>query len=152
MLITFALQSCPPPETPIIITLTTTRKTSTSTRKTSTTAKSSNQTKSSSTRRVSSTSTKVPTPSRTHATCGGGRANSPSCRDGFACIKDPYRPGCGPECDGPGICVQDTPCGGFAGTECATKGQVCVDDPRDGDDCDPKLGAADCFGLCVWPH
>lgn len=40
-------------------------------------------------------------------------------------------------------------CGGFAGTPCDVKGQVCEDDPRD--DCDPVNGGADCGGLCVYP-
>ncbi|KAF2761575.1 hypothetical protein EJ05DRAFT_496482 [Pseudovirgaria hyperparasitica] len=55
------------------------------------------------------------------------------CREGFVCV-------------GAGICVLDTPCGGFAGTPCADK-QTCVDDPRD--DCDPQMGGSDCIGLCL---
>lgn len=66
------------------------------------------------------------------------------------CIKDPYKPGCGPECDGTGICVSERMCGGFAGFACPEENMVCVDNPID--DCDPKKGGADCGGLCVWPH
>ncbi|KAF2254874.1 hypothetical protein BU26DRAFT_527802 [Trematosphaeria pertusa] len=94
------------------------------------------------------TPTKKPWP--THAPCGGGRPNLYQCDEGYICIKDPYKPGCGPECDGLGICVEDKMCGGFAGFGCPQDGQVCVDDYRD--DCDPKNGGADCGGLCVWPH
>ena len=36
-------------------------------------------------------------------------------------------------------------CGGIAGIQCAGGG-ICVDDPTD--DCDPKLGGADCPGIC----
>lgn len=36
-------------------------------------------------------------------------------------------------------------CGGFAGLEC-DEGFECVDDRRDS--CDPKLGGADCIGVC----
>ncbi|KAF2643400.1 hypothetical protein P280DRAFT_446947 [Massarina eburnea CBS 473.64] len=126
-----ALQACPPLETPILIT--TTSPTPTTTRKPT----------ASTTRR----------PVGTHAACGGNRSNYTSCtQSNYVCIKDPYRPGCGPECDGLGICVEDRMCGGFAGFPCPSLGQVCTDDPRDGDDCDPKLGAADCAGVCVWPH
>ncbi|KAF1936535.1 hypothetical protein EJ02DRAFT_480047 [Clathrospora elynae] len=106
------------------------------------------------------TSTKTKTPSATstyasptpiHQICGGGRANSLSCGDGYTCIADPYTPNsCGPACDQWGICVKDEMCGGFAGKDCEGKGQVCHDDPRD--DCDPHQGGADCAGLCVWSH
>ena len=37
-------------------------------------------------------------------------------------------------------------CGGIAGLSCPD-GFTCVDDP--GDDCDPRAGGADCFGICV---
>ncbi|WP_050430852.1 hypothetical protein [Chondromyces crocatus] len=37
-------------------------------------------------------------------------------------------------------------CGGIAGLPCPA-GLVCVDDPRD--DCDPRMGGADCSGICV---
>lgn len=93
-------------------------------------------------------STPPPQPTATNPVCGGGRANYRSCEDGWTCIKNPYKPGCGPECDGLGVCVKDKMCGGFAGFACDVKGQVCVDDPRD--DCDPKKGGADCGGLCMW--
>ncbi|KAF1951779.1 hypothetical protein CC80DRAFT_528248 [Byssothecium circinans] len=130
-----SFQPCPPRDTPSVITtsLKTTPKSTTTT-----------------TNPLPST-TKLPP--YTHAPCGGGRANYTECtQPNYMCIKDPYRPGCGPECDGPGICVEDRMCGGFAGYPCPSLGQRCVDDPRDGDDCDPRLGAADCGGLCVWPH
>lgn len=98
-----------------------------------------------------STSTSTPPPPLpTHKICGGGRANQFSCDKGETCIPDPYKPGCGPFCDGLGICVQDELCGGFAGFPCKIPGQECHDDPRD--DCDPKFGGADCAGLCIWPH
>ena len=90
-----------------------------------------------------------PQPTGSHAVCGGGRGNYRECTDGEICIKDPYKPGCGPACDQTGICVRDKFCGGFAGFSCDVKGQTCVDDPRD--DCDPSNGGADCAGLCVWP-
>lgn len=89
-------------------------------------------------------------PPNTHKICGGGRANAFQCDDGFTCITDPYTPGCGPACDGLGICVEDKICGGFAGFECADREQVCHDDERD--DCDPTQGGSDCAGLCVTPH
>ena len=75
--------------------------------------------------------------------------NSNSCPSGYTCINDPYKSGCGLECDGTGICVQEKMCGGFAGFKCDGDDQVCVDDPRD--DCSPENGGADCGGLCVWP-
>ncbi|KAH4290552.1 hypothetical protein HBH64_019630 [Parastagonospora nodorum] len=89
-------------------------------------------------------------PPNTHKLCGGGRANAFQCDEGFTCITDPYTPGCGPACDGLGICVEDKICGGFAGFECADQNQVCLDDERD--DCDPAQGGSDCAGLCVTPH
>lgn len=63
-------------------------------------------------------------------------------------MNDPYKSGCGLECDGTGICVKDELCGGFAGFRCPDSRQICVDKP---DDCDPKNGGADCGGVCVWP-
>ncbi|KAH7402782.1 hypothetical protein BKA66DRAFT_9357 [Pyrenochaeta sp. MPI-SDFR-AT-0127] len=95
-------------------------------------------------------STSPTNPTNTHKVCGGGRANYLTCDEGYACITDPYTPGCGPACDGLGICVKDKMCGGFAGFPCEHEDQVCHDDPRD--DCDPKNGGADCAGVCVWPH
>lgn len=100
------------------------------------------------------TRTVTPKPSATpglpkNEICGGGRGNYRQCKDGWTCIKDPFKDGCGPECDGFGICVRDKLCGGFAGFSCPEKGQICVDDYRD--DCDPKKGGADCGGLCMWP-
>ncbi|KAF2022156.1 hypothetical protein BU24DRAFT_384656 [Aaosphaeria arxii CBS 175.79] len=92
--------------------------------------------------------TPKPQPTGANPVCGGGRGNYRTCEEGWTCIKNPYKPGCGPECDGLGVCVKDRMCGGFAGFACGTKGQVCVDDPRD--DCDPKRGGADCGGLCMW--
>ncbi len=57
------------------------------------------------------------------------------------CLKDP----CPPQPQ----CVDDTPappsCGGFANLQCAGMGS-CVDDPSDS--CDPKMGGADCSGIC----
>ena len=96
------------------------------------------------------TTSSQPEPTNTHKVCGGGRANYLTCDEGYVCITDPYTPGCGPACDGLGICVKDKMCGGFAGFGCDEDGQVCHDDPRD--DCDPNNGGADCGGLCVWPH
>lgn len=95
-------------------------------------------------------STSPPNPTNTHKVCGGGRANYLTCDEGYVCITDPYTPGCGPACDGLGICVRDKLCGGFAGFDCEEKDQVCHDDPRD--ECDPKYGGSDCGGLCIWPH
>jgi hypothetical protein len=95
------------------------------------------------------TSSKKPEPTQTNPICGGGRGNYRQCEEGYTCIKDPNNPGCGPECDGLGICVKDKLCGGFAAFSCDLEGQHCVDDPRD--DCDPENGGADCGGLCMWP-
>jgi len=39
-----------------------------------------------------------------------------------------------------------TMCGGIAGFPCPS-GMVCIDDPRDA--CCPRLGDADCSGICV---
>jgi hypothetical protein len=39
-----------------------------------------------------------------------------------------------------------TMCGGIAGFQCP-EGMVCIDDPRDA--CCPRLGDADCSGICV---
>ncbi|KAH7406235.1 hypothetical protein DE146DRAFT_436800 [Phaeosphaeria sp. MPI-PUGE-AT-0046c] len=102
------------------------------------------------------TKTKAPTatptllPPNTHKVCGGGRANDLQCDEGYACITDPYTPGCGPACDALGICVKDKMCGGFGGFACEDQKQVCHDDPRD--DCNRHAGGADCAGLCVTPH
>ncbi|KZM19669.1 hypothetical protein ST47_g8952 [Ascochyta rabiei] len=93
--------------------------------------------------------TPTPTSDRKVQICGGGRANTNLCPTGYTCINDPYKSGCGLECDGTGICVKEKLCGGFAGFKCDGTGQVCVDDPRD--DCSPATGGADCGGLCVWP-
>ncbi|KAF2476251.1 uncharacterized protein BDR25DRAFT_375085 [Lindgomyces ingoldianus] len=101
------------------------------------------------TRRPKPTKTKTmtpATPTASHAVCGGGRANYLTCPEGEICIKDPFKPGCGPECDGLGICVKDKLCGGFAAFRCP-EGQTCMDDPRD--TCDPMNGGADCGGLCI---
>lgn len=67
----------------------------------------------------------------------------------------------GPPIGPPGECdaLEDCPpgadcgcepvrCAGLLGLSCPL-GQDCVDDPRD--DCDPRLGGADCWGLCVDP-
>jgi hypothetical protein len=88
----------------------------------------------------------------TNQVCGGGRPESyPPCPAGQACIADPLKPGsCGPACDQPGICIENTMCGGIAGFLCEKQGQICVDDPRD--DCDPNEGGSDCAGVCVWPQ
>ncbi|CAI6337767.1 unnamed protein product [Periconia digitata] len=132
-----ALADCPPIDPPSLSTLTTTSRkpTTTTTKKTS-----------------STTSTRKPTttPRPTHAPCGGNSPTAPTCEAGYICIKDPYKPGCGPACDQQGICVEDRMCGGFAGFECRMKGQVCWDDPRD--DCAAEDGGNDCAGVCVWPH
>lgn len=64
-------------------------------------------------------------------------------------MNDPFKSGCGLECDATGICVKDEMCGGFAGFSCPDPRQVCVDRPNDS--CDPKNGGADCAGVCVWP-
>ena len=49
------------------------------------------------------------------------------------------------EAAGPG----GQPCAGFAGLECPSPRQICVDDPRD--NCDPKTGGRDCIGICRGP-
>ncbi|KAH8710205.1 hypothetical protein GQ44DRAFT_437017 [Phaeosphaeriaceae sp. PMI808] len=101
-------------------------------------------------------STIKPTPTPTllppnpHKICGGFRNGNNLCDEGSMCIKDPYTPGCGPECDALGICVSTKMCGGFAGFSCLERGQVCHDNPIDS--CDPNKGGADCGGLCIWPH
>ena len=64
-------------------------------------------------------------------------------------MNDPFKKGCGLECDATGICVQNKLCGGFGGIRCPDSRQVCVDAPNDG--CDPQNGGADCSGVCVWP-
>jgi len=96
----------------------------------------------------STTTKKHPAPVPTNPVCGGGRGNYKACEEGWTCIKDPNKSGCGPDCDGYGICVVDKLCGGFAAFDCGDSRQVCVDDPRD--DCDPKNGGADCGGLCMY--
>lgn len=50
--------------------------------------------------------------------------------------------------DHPGECTSPAPqaCGGISGIPCPD-GMKCVDDPSD--DCDPKNGGADCFGICM---
>ncbi|KAF2655050.1 hypothetical protein K491DRAFT_439166 [Lophiostoma macrostomum CBS 122681] len=100
-----------------------------------------------------STSLFPSTPTPTNPLCGGGRGNYTPCPTNFTCIKDPLSPspGCGPECDGWGICVSTKMCGGFAGVKCPQsegKEMLCVDDPRD--ECDPVKGGADCAGLCMY--
>ncbi|KAF2274606.1 uncharacterized protein EI97DRAFT_435138 [Westerdykella ornata] len=95
------------------------------------------------------TTKQPPTPTPTNPICGGGRAGYHECPSGLTCIKDPRDPGCGPACDGLGICVEDKMCGGFAGLPCNDGRKVCMDDPRDG--CDPQKGGADCGGVCVFP-
>ncbi|KAF2007969.1 hypothetical protein P154DRAFT_558311 [Amniculicola lignicola CBS 123094] len=51
------------------------------------------------------TKTKVPTSTPSPIVCGGSRANYLLCPEGYNCQKDPNKPGCGPECDGLGICI-----------------------------------------------
>ena len=62
-----------------------------------------------------------------------------------ALVSVPDTMAAGPGNPGPG----GQPCGGFAGLECPSPRQVCVDDPRD--NCDPKTGGADCIGICRGP-
>lgn len=71
------------------------------------------------------------------------------CNEGFTCVSDPRKPGCGLACDEPGICVPDDVaiCGGIGGFTCET-GLVCFDKPDD--NCDPSEGA-DCLGICLHP-
>ncbi|KAF2034303.1 hypothetical protein EK21DRAFT_85357 [Setomelanomma holmii] len=129
------LQTCPPQTT-----LTLTTKTKTKTPKPTRPP----------TKSLKPTPTLTLLPPNPHKVCGGSRANLLTCDKGYTCIVDPYTPGCGPPCDGLGICVKEKMCGGFGGFACEEKGQVCVDDPRES--CDVKSGGADCGGLCVWPH
>lgn len=85
-----------------------------------------------------------------YAPCGGDRRENPlKCEEGFACVDDPRKEGCGMACDDTGICVPKglVMCGGFAGFPCEEEGRVCIDNPFD--DCDPKNGGADCAGICV---
>jgi hypothetical protein len=93
--------------------------------------------------------TTPPTEPRTYQVCGGNRLGANSCPKGYICMNDPFRKGCGLECDATGICVKNKLCGGFAGFRCPDSRQVCVDAPSDG--CDPQNGGADCDGVCVWP-
>ncbi|CAI4219990.1 unnamed protein product [Parascedosporium putredinis] len=84
--------------------------------------------------------------------CGGLTPVSPrdtGCNEGFTCVSDPRKPGCGLACDEPGICVPDDVaiCGGIGGFTCET-GLVCFDKPDD--NCDPSEGA-DCLGICLHP-
>jgi hypothetical protein len=110
----------------------------------------STQTLQTTTRPTSTRAKSTATATGTHDPCGGGRAGPYlDCKSGYTCIKDPYTPGCGPACDGVGICVADR-CGGFAGFSCPDARMVCHDDVAD--DCDPMNGGADCMGFCVWPH
>lgn len=86
----------------------------------------------------------------TYAPCGGDREDGPlECEEGFKCVDDPRKEGCGMACDDTGICVPKglEMCGGFAGFPCEEEGRVCIDDPFD--DCDPENGGADCAGICV---
>ncbi|EFQ25858.1 hypothetical protein CGRA01v4_14262 [Colletotrichum graminicola] len=87
-----------------------------------------------------------PVKTTSYQACGGFRATPTPCPASFECIKNPFDGGCGPACDGPGICVVPIKCGGFPGTKCPD-GKICVDDPRD--DCIPGKGGADCIGLCL---
>ncbi|KAK1569493.1 uncharacterized protein LY79DRAFT_528563 [Colletotrichum navitas] len=87
-----------------------------------------------------------PVKTRSYQACGGLRVSPTPCPASFECIKNPFDSGCGPACDGPGICVVPIPCSGVAGTNCPD-GKICVDDPRD--DCNPGKGGADCIGLCI---
>lgn len=134
------VQECPPKTTPTPTLLTTTKpapttiylptKPSTTSSKPPTTSKHSNP------------------PIPVNPVCGGGRSNYKTCDEGWTCIKDPTKSGCGPECDGYGICVKEKMCGGFAGFSCDDPRAVCIDDPRDS--CDPLKGGADCGGLCMF--
>ena len=85
-------------------------------------------------------------PTPTHQSCGGLRPKPAPCPEGQICIDDPYGSGCGMACDGPGICVTPTFCGGYANVQCED-GKKCFDDPTD--DCDPEDGGYDCGGICV---
>ncbi|KAK2028647.1 hypothetical protein LX32DRAFT_639837 [Colletotrichum zoysiae] len=87
-----------------------------------------------------------PVKTRSYEACGGFRATPKPCPASFECIKNPFDGGCGPACDGPGICVVPIRCGGFAGIPCPD-GKFCADDPRD--DCNPMKGGADCMGICL---
>ncbi|KAL0932651.1 proteinase inhibitor kazal [Colletotrichum truncatum] len=85
----------------------------------------------------------LPSKTRTYSDCGGFRPTPPTCAEGYTCVDDPWRGGCGMACDWPGICMIE--CGGFLGKACP-KGMECLDRPGDG--CDPQNGGADCMGLC----
>ncbi|KAJ9470837.1 hypothetical protein DIPPA_12105 [Diplonema papillatum] len=51
--------------------------------------------------------------------------------------------------DGPSaVCEDKASCGGFLGTPCKSRSDVCIDDPSD--DCNPLKGGADCMGCCVF--
>ncbi|KAK1966850.1 hypothetical protein LY78DRAFT_656912 [Colletotrichum sublineola] len=100
------------------------------------------------TRRVKPTRTITLRPAKPtkYEECGGFRPSPKPCPASFECIKNPFEGGCGPACDGPGICVVPIMCSGIAGIPCPT-GKICVDDPRD--DCNPLKGGRDCAGLCL---
>lgn len=88
-------------------------------------------------------------PAPTYAPCGGFRATRPlRCAEGYMCVDDPRKDGCGKACKDTGICVPRglEMCGGFAGFECP-EGLICIDDPWD--DCSVEEGWADCAGICV---
>ncbi|KAL0935820.1 proteinase inhibitor kazal [Colletotrichum truncatum] len=91
-------------------------------------------------------STPTPSKTRTYSDCGGFRPTHVACAEGYTCIDDPWRDGCGMACDGPGICVEKIYCNGFIGLQCP-EGMWCMDDPRDS--CNPKKGGADCIGICI---
>lgn len=90
-----------------------------------------------------------PAAAPTYAICGGyTQEGTIQCAEGFLCVDDPRKEGCGMACDDTGICVPEEAemCGGFAGFACP-EGLICIDYPNDG--CDPQNGGADCGGMCV---
>jgi hypothetical protein len=102
--------------------------------------------------KVTSTAKPKPTPTPPapkpieYQSCGGFRIEQVECPEGYVCMDDPRKSGCGMACDEPGICVEDTICGGFAGLRCP-EGKQCYDFPND--PCDPNRGGFDCGGICI---
>ncbi|KAL5625064.1 hypothetical protein BROUX41_005124 [Berkeleyomyces rouxiae] len=81
-----------------------------------------------------------------YKTCIGDETSS-DCGDNFTCTPNPLAE----SEDAPKICLPSLSsgnmCSGFAGFACPEADQVCLDYPYD--DCDPKLGGADCIGWCI---
>jgi hypothetical protein len=85
---------------------------------------------------------------RVYQRCGGNPPmGSTPCPSGHVCIEDPFRTGCGMNCDAEGFCVEPIPCGGSSGTLCPGR-MRCLGEIPGPNTCKPAE-IAGCLGYCV---